>query len=461
MTIRGMLAGLGKGIKWGLIALALVYVTLLAINAVDEAPSPELQTILRSPKIDADPDNGYLAFVGSMQAPEDEDIFDYGTRWVDAYNAAADSAAIERANTRFKTIAPSFLGDQKLLCNPSRIACLTEAGKHADVWRKLAADNDLLLARQRSLTEFPHFEESYFPPSIASPITPYANPARLLALDMIALDAAEGRLEPALVALEARIAFDRRVLLSSRLLITGMVARSWLGQDYALLAEIVATRAPVLAAQQARLYRITAPLEINQIRAIAGRLYEGEARFQARKLHEVFSLGNQQGLADKLLIMLARPGFKSRTTLNLLARKHAALQAHILTFSPENADAWALQASRAEPYDAAAFYAWRTLYNPVGNYVISIGGVGVYGYERYMLKLSDLIGITRLARLQAEIVTAGETDVGIPAYLAANQAWYDPYTGKPMGWDAVKRQLYFDARGDAPQGISKHIQAGL
>lgn len=452
MTFRGILGGIGNAFKWGLITLAMIYGLLLAINAVDEDASPELESLLVLPQIKADPANGYLALVG-IEAPASEDMVSYGTQWVDTYNAAADKGAIEKANTsRYKVITLRFRGDEKLLCNPSKTPCLPLARERADTWHRLAADNEMLLARQRRLTEFSYFEESYFAPSFDSPLPYFAASPRLLALDLIALEAAEGRLEPALAALEARIATDRRVLLGSRMLITAMIASSWLRQDYALLAEIVAAHPKALVAQKARLVRMTEPLEIIEMRTVAGKVMESEFRTLAR----------WQQVPDypaALLNVMAKPLFKPRATQNIQARYHALLQARIRDFSPETADAWIAQARQDDQKEIDAFYSWRFLYNPIAKF-----GIAAYGralYEDYVIRLSDLMGVMRLARLQVEIATAGMADAEIPDRIAANKTLYDPYTGKPMSWDAGKRQLSFDAHGYVPQGATKHIRAGI
>lgn len=456
MAFRGILGGLGSILKWGFITFGMIVVFLLAINAMDEKRSPELKTLQTLPQINADPSNGYFALAG-INAPADEDSFNFGVQWVGAYNAAADKPAIQQANARFSVTSNlTFLGDQKQLCNPSKTPCLPQAKEHAATWRKLAADNEILLTRHRALTAYANFEESYFPPGIEFPIINYGSTSRLLMLDLIALDAAEGRLESALSSLEALMAFDRRALLGSRALITGMVARSWLGQDYALLTEIVASRPNDLADQQERLERMTEPLEIGQIRAIAARLMEGEYRFVSLAVPTFLDADYGWQEAGILSAALVRPFFKPRATMNLVADYHTALQAQIRDFSPENSDAWI--ARQLEQGENNTVYSWRIFYNPVGKIGLSIGRPE---YHVYMLRLSDLIGVIRLARLQVDIVTAEDEDEDIHALVATNKALYDPYTGKPMGWDASKRHLYFDARGKYSKEVSNRIQAGI
>lgn len=457
MTVSRKVSWFGKTLKWGCVCLILSYGLLVAINVVDEDLSPEANALLELPPMKAEPDNGYLAYAG-IDAPDNEDSFNYGKQWVETYNAAADKRALEKANTRFQEAGLSFRGNEKL-CKPARNPCLPQAKENADLWRKLAADNEILLSRHQLLAKFPNFEEIAFPASAEAPLLRYMVRMNLhsLELDMIALDVAEGRLAPALDALENRIAFDRRVLLGSRTLVMGMVATSGLMEDYAILAEIVATRASGLATEKARLVRMTEQLEVRQIRAIAGRLIEGEHRMIIRHI----SSNPLDGMGSDLYSGL-KPFFKPRATQNLFTRHYSSLQARVMEFTPENSDLWLDKATQeGQSWIDATIHSWRILYNPVGKYGVSVGMNGVY--ESYVPRLSSLIAITRLARLQVEVVTDGIDDTGIPTRIAANKELYDPYTGKPMGWDPGKRQLYFDThdKGYSSSEPTRRVQAGI
>jgi hypothetical protein len=457
MTFRGFLGGLVKIIKWGSIALVLIYGMLLVINAADEGLAPETKNLLALPQVKADPDNGYLALVG-INAPPNEDIFNYGKQWVDTFNIATDKSAIEKARVNYKDLKSIYKGNTKELCDPTKTPCLAEARKSAELWRIHAVDNELLLARQRRLTGYAHFEESYFPPSVESPIPNYATP-RLLELDMIALDAAEGRLVPALVALEARIAFDRRALLGARSLLPCLFAANWLRHDYALLAEIVATRSKSLATQKDRLIRMTEPIDIELVRKVAGRMLEGEKRSILRWMAEdqIYKTVSTFGMSGPL--GMAGPFLKPLASQNMEVRNHTAMQERLQSFTAENSEVWISQTKQADQAVAdAAIYSWRVLYNPIGKFLMTIARMD---YGSYVLRLSNLMGVTRLARLQVNIVTDGTVDADILATIAANKALYDPYTGKPMSWDAGKRQLHFDIRGSIPEGVSKRVQAGI
>lgn len=453
MTLRKILSGVGKFFKWFFITIALFIGLLLAVNAVDESPTKEAEAIVATPQIIEDPNNGFYAFVGAWKAPQNEQISNYGMQWVETYNSAVSKVELEKANSRFKGKALDFVGDKDQLCRPTKFLCLPLAKARAKVWRKYYIDNKVFVDRQRHLTDFSHFDDTYFPPQFYSPIPPFGNPFRDLVLSMIAVDAAEGRLVSALSTLESIIAFDRRALLGSRSLVLSMVMRHWLMQDYALLAEIVSSHNPALSTQKARLARMTEPLEIDQIRNVASRMFEGEARTMFRGLP--ISLNESNAWSD----ILMRPFFKQQATLNLAARNHEALQSRIQSFSPVAHDTWVTNYQQeGENQDDSVIHSWRVLYNPSGKLLISIGRADL---SDYILRLSDLIGVTRLARLQVEVVTAGVTDANINTIILSNKALYDPYTDHPMGWEPDKRQLYFDLQGNVGVGASKRIQVGI
>lgn len=474
MNLRGLLVGLGKTLKWGVILLLVLYGVLCGINAKDEAPSLAATTLLKLPETKPDSGNGYLALVG-LNAPADEEILDYGTQWVDTYNAASDAAAIEKAKPRFTDAKPAFQGDIELLYDPAKVSCLDQAMRNAEDWRNLANANQLLVVRHYALFLFPRFEDTYYPKDIESPFPKLSDPSRLVVLDLIALDAAEGRIEQALNILWAQIDFDRRALLGSHSMLLSMVAKLWLRQDYALLAEIVATHSPELISHRAMLERMTEPLSIEQIRTVAVRMFKNESRFilhatdniqsvydiipdktmsfLLRDEAEISTWEKMKEAAERYYYMLWDPFFKTQATKNLSTQLDLNLKARIGDFTTERADVWIAQneeIQRSEINDE--LHSWRAIYNPTGKYIL---GICRYSHAPYLLKLSDLIGITRLARLQVELVLDNVADTDIPARLVSNKALHDPYTGKPMENDLGGRTLYFDThKSGKPERIA-------
>jgi hypothetical protein len=448
MKITAMLKRLGTLLKWGMLTIATLIIFLFAINSNDENPSAELRQLLQLPKFEADSNNGFPALVGSIQAPADEDISTYGARWISAYSAATSSNLLDLANEDFKKTGPKFIGHEQLLCNPSKNSCLAIAQERSNEWRKLAKDNQFLIKRQHDLSNFSYFKDNYFPANIASPFPQFGHTVRILVLDMIALDAIEGRLDQALASLEARILMDRRILFGSQSLLLSMSARVWLMQDYALLADIVARYSSSLATQKERLSRMTEPLSIEEIRVVASKMYEGESRLI------VHSLPNALNDSSSWTDLIVKPFFRRIATMNLSVAYHQILQSRINQFSPENADELIMQWQKdVQNWTETSIVSWHLLYNPVGKILVAISSPG--SEHEYLLRLTDLIGISRLARLQVNAVMGKHTDTS--RLLKENTALYNPYTNKAMDWDDKNRQLYFDIKGATPRDTGRHI----
>ena len=170
------------------------------------------------------------------------------------------------------------------------------------------------------------------------------------------------------------------------------------------------------------------------------------------------SLSGSESISEKILIAIARPLAKLRAMQNYSARFHADLHARIFHFTPENWEAWVAQErDDAEIKTDELIYSLSVLYNPVGKIIASVANPG---YDKYVLRISDLMGISRLARLQVALVAA-DKNANIPALIAADKKLYDPYTGKPMSWDANKRQLVFDTQGNNFNDSFRRIKAGI
>ncbi len=59
--------------------------------------------------------------------------------------------------------------------------------------------------------------------------------------------------------------------------------------------------------------------------------------------------------------------------------------------------------------------------------------------------MHDLDGLVRLVALHSEIVAKGVKDEDVPQFFtAADKRYANPWTEKPMQWDAKARQLYFE-----------------
>lgn len=411
-------------LRWALGTPVLAYAVLVGINFVDEVPSDDFTALTAPTATNANPVNGYLAYVG-MMAPATQDPLRYGAQWVSSFEEATSATAIARTQVEFGIDTLQFAGDTEQLCNPSKAACLALAYKRAAGWQQLAADNVLLLQRQRQMVASASFEEAYSPPSMESPLpTPDLNRSKLLELDLIAVDAAQGRLAEALTALAQRLAFDRRALQGSRSLLMGMVATSWLEQDYALLTEIVASYPAQLAGHQALLVQMATPLEVEALRRTAMEMFKGEYRltlttfpreYSGLTMGDVINLDEKEregSIAKRVKAQLMRPLYKHQASGNLVAGGHKIWLDQLQTFQPENAQAWFSDtAQRQRVAMRGKTQTWRIIYNPVGKVILRRESASS-SQDRYLERLFALRAASHKAGLQVACAlgTAADAD---------------------------------------------------
>jgi hypothetical protein len=178
------------------------------------------------------------------------------------------------------------------------------------------------------------------------------------------------------------------------------------------------------------------------------RALEGEFRYAANAYRHMRGQLSRADSGRPLLDAAVKAsnalgGYKPQATLN---RAYAMHRENVRRYAREaNAvlDAYISAASRP-----AAFYPWHPanfFYNPVGNILV---GLGAFDYSEYAFRLHDLAGHARLLELQRRIIEAQVAPQRIPAMLAnVGIHLMDPYTGRPMHWDAASASLSFAAHG--------------
>jgi hypothetical protein len=91
------------------------------------------------------------------------------------------------------------------------------------------------------------------------------------------------------------------------------------------------------------------------------------------------------------------------------------------------------------PFDGWTFLDY--INNPMGKILVSAGAPS---FVPYMLRLHDLDAYNRLLGMGVEILVADAGPERIGELVSKSDArFHDPYTGKPMAWDAGTRQLSF------------------
>lgn len=101
---------------------------------------------------------------------------------------------------------------------------------------------------------------------------------------------------------------------------------------------------------------------------------------------------------------------------------------------------------------------WDYVYNPAGKVLLQIGKPG---WKDYLYRAHDLVAHNRLIALRVELLAAGVTAGQVPQAIAGSaERLRDPYALKPMRWDAEKRRIYFEAKGERTRKLAHGVEKG-
>lgn len=442
--------------KWVLVILAGAVLGGGALTLRDEVLSEAAQRMLAPYRVDLADDNAFLHLVG-LAAPAGSDNLAYARRWIETFLAARSMTEIKGRQEAFESRL-ALVGDKDELCAPNKSPCLSRVANKAGAWRQSLADNLELRRRAQVMTGLARFNEFYVPDSMASPLPEYkyVTQAQLLELSEIALAVRDGQLDSALAALAGRIAFDRRMLDGSHTLLGNMIASAMLRHDYRLLGEIVAAQRGRLAPWRARLLAMSTPLPLESCKAAIVRGLAGEAHMLANFLHGLRNSADDESDSDSRWYgrLLMTFGFRANATANLVARRFERARQRLDAFDPLRLAAFkAAEAADNKEFGEIVFSP-RAAYNPLGKFMVAMNEQDM---GSYLLRLTDTALISRAVRLQVLAALAGGSN-DIPSLLAGDPALFDPYTGRPLAWDARTRILAVDLRGTQTRDLSPHLE---
>jgi len=231
------------------------------------------------------------------------------------------------------------------------------------------------------------------------------------------------------------------------------VADGALARDYLALAEIVRLHPGLVTAQAETLQRLLAPLSkeelalapamMSEFRAMAA-ILDDPAISDPASYQFIQLLGATEPrvvMASALDAVLA-PLMQGTVAVMLQKnatrnRQYEALQAFAALDEVPGPELGEAERALRERQDEGMTWTW--LYNPVGKLILSVAGPDFSDFKRRLL---DTEGLRRLVALQVRISTQGIADADMEAFLATtDSSLANPYTGKPMLWDAGKRAL--------------------
>lgn len=438
-----------KVFKWLLFAaLALVLLTLASWWLVpDEALDPAASRLMAPHSGPPTPDNGQFAIWGLRASPG-----------MDPYKAgmafAAEHERLLAAKGDLASFDPdSVLGPAPLPkpefkpCNRDEHSCLAYYhGIEKEIGAK-GANSALLLQRYRSLRGYSRFAQTDVTLTFEStmPDTGVTVLSALTDAEIALRVRSPGGREAALRELAAEVRLWRDVLMGSDTLIPKLVAAAMLKRKYALASEIMLAYPDV--GSSSLLADITRPLPPERMRL--GASLDAEFRQFALSMSNpdggTYSLtGNAIG--DALLKGALRPN----ATVNELYRRLVAWR-DLYAASPErllaHGDHTGMNRDLKELWHPATLF-----YNPMGKVLLAVQS----DYDKYALRMVDLVGESRLVELQRRALVARLAPQGRPKFIASSPPGLaDPYTGRPFALNDSSNSLCFKTYGQRGGAGSK------
>jgi hypothetical protein len=434
-------------LKWVAIAVVAVFLAFVAINLLDEDLDPQAAAYgkPRAAKV-PDAENGYYAML-AMDASDGADGAAYAKAWLDEARAAARDGRRPKPPAREQAKRPE-------LCEPRESSCLTAfRGKGGQAAQELEPFREDL-ARYETLLGFKQFEEVLdYPFGPDSEIPRYAPMARTQRayLLRVTLDIEAGRVEEGVAALERELAWQRLLLAESRMLISKMVAAAGYWRDLSFIANLLETRSAELARFLPRLRTMLAPIDARALSL--AQAVETEFGFAVASYSQISK--DREGGWDAESWYLGGPLlYKPNATTNHLYRYYTALNGSVFG-APAHRVAAEWDAFSAAWHD---FRWWRSIYNPVGKILLS---VSMPAWNDYPLRLHDLDALSRLVALRVELLASAVMPERVAETVASSdRRFHDPYTGKPMRWDAERKRLYFEAGSKRIKEFKDGVERG-
>jgi hypothetical protein len=443
-------------IKWSgwllggpLAIIIFAYIVLLLINWRDQPPSAaalSLREEYRNRPSAPDADNAFVYVMG-FGAPRDADPHEAGARRIQWIRTIPKNAEYPADGD---PVPDNELGmaDRSLFGKKISEACRRGSHECAAVLEQ--SDNDSirswitseqwLLDRYLTLVRHPAWFESA-PYDERAPLGSYSEVAdgHKLLLARAYVLASENNITEVRTLLESDAQFWRRMLASSDILITKMIAINSLNRSYKM-GNLAVRRLPAQSQLAALPRGWTTPLTVAE-RSMR-RCLIGEWDYATRHLERIkqspsfdeFDPSNDNGLLGYIAGRALTPLFKPQATSNLYADLMIKATAANQRISEELA-----LSQHAFDNPSSESSALGMLYNPVGHLLLALASPA---YAKYPARVTDVEGVRRAAVLAAELRARSVDLQNVSSELAAS-ASRSPYTDEPFAWDDAEQAIVF------------------
>lgn len=449
--MRRMLPGLIKAAKW--LSLAVVSLALLLLAAWFLIPDEDLhaevfQILNAQPSIPPE-QNSFYAMWGFKAAPSLAPHI-VGRKILETLNQAhTQHRKVTEADLQEFWGVPQLKIDSTGMrfCKMDAVECLPQLRAAREKIESSEREFDLYVRRYHALRDYPDFEE-VLPASLDIPMVDFSDFVALSDLTdaRVALDMGDkAKQKEALRNLAAELKLWRKIGQNAHSLVTKIIAASVLQRKFKLASELL-TEAPEIAVQHSELLvEITRPLtaiEASVSRTLTGELRLTSGVFLGLADEREIDGSNALGSIPGRLLMIGT--FKPNATINLQYTLYSAQREFYA--QPASIVAEKTSAFLAELNDFSPLSPRTLFYNPVGKVLVYVSPLD---WSKYVYAMHDLTAYTRLVELQRRIAAARIGIDEIPAFVATDDSLRNPYTGKPMRWDAQSQTLSLQGYGKA------------
>jgi hypothetical protein len=444
-----MMRLLRNGILSLFILAASLILAFAAINWRDEPLRPEVQAALewKVPE-HAFEDNGYLINLG-MDEPSGQDAAAVGKQKLES--ELARYQAYLQTHTGEVSTLPSYsistaIRSTHSLCDYQKYNCVEfylaqDKHKQATLLKEYA----FLIERLSTIRQSKNYVE-VVPPYLYVNLPMLGdlfNAAELERIQSIA-DISKGNMQAGINRIVENALFSRRLLKESNSLTTHQIALGMVKKDMRFLSELLA-KYPELTRYHELLSPVTQPIsgpEYSLSKAFQfSRQYTSNFLRDAPKQESDGTLFSENGI---FMNTVGKYGFKPGASTNL-AYDTWEIWIKLATSDPGLLDASMAQARQERERLFGTGYA--DLYyvrNPFGKILLKIAEPV---YMDYIFRQHDTDGYVRLVAMQFKLIAEHIPAAGIPDALEkSGPEFRNPYTLKPMQWDAAASQLRFEGR---------------